>query len=57
LLKRQRQFDLMLEHRQRFCKRPSHKRIRVSCVQPWRPEVAGVERRNKAPDDIADCLT
>src|ERR1700729_1884523 len=48
LLERKRQFDLMLERRQRFCKCPSHKRIGISRVQPWRPEVAGVERRNKA---------
>jgi len=32
LLERQRQFDLVLERRQRFCKRPSHKRIGVSRV-------------------------
>jgi hypothetical protein len=57
LLERQRQFDLMLERRQCLCKRPSHKRIGVSRTQSRRPEVAGIERRNKAPDDIADRLT
>jgi hypothetical protein len=57
LLKRQRQFDLTLERWQRLCKRPSHKRVGVPRVQSRRAEVAGVERRNKAPNNLANRLT
>src|SRR3984885_13457010 len=52
LLERQRQFYLILEPRKRFFKHPSHERISVRHVQSRRPEMAGIERRNKAPDDI-----
>ena len=54
---RQRQFDLMLERRQRFRERPSHKLVGISRIQSRRPEVAGVKRGNKIPDDIADRFT
>jgi hypothetical protein len=57
LLERQRQFDLMRQRRQCLCKRPSHKRIRVLRVQSRRAEVAGIERRNEALDNLADRLT
>jgi hypothetical protein len=53
LLERKRQSDLLLERRQSYRKRPSHKSIGVSRVQSRRPEVAGVERGNKVPDKVA----
>ncbi len=57
LLERQRQFELMLERRQRLAKRPSDKRIRVLGLRARRAEVTWVMRRDEAVDDLADCLT